>query len=290
MRYIIERPLQSLGTNTVLSYLVDSQKISYVSQGPLRMNVMKMSMHGFKMIPGHISPLFSLNKQPIEIVKQRLSEKLRKGTTTLLTSAEINYLHEAETELKRTRHLLISSSIDYCIGLSMSPERITPQMISFCRKKKIPFIELICKDFSQLTHVIWERIREANFIYGTVIFPTFPSHIDSKMKKQWQKKWNELSAKYQIPTLFNELYEDETVPLPSLKSLGIYPDKGGLFTGSDADYCLLSTDGVTENIKNVIVRGTIVYSENLPEKHQGHGKEIVIVKPRRFGESLISRV
>lgn len=290
MRYIIERPLQSLGTDTVLSYLVDSQKISYVSQGPLRMNVMKMSMQGLKMIPGHISPLMSLNRLPIETVKQRLAERVRSGTTTLLTSAEINYLHEAETELKRTRHLLVSSSIDYCIGLSMSPEKISPQIMSFCRKKKIPFIQLICKDFKQLTHVIWERIRESTFDYGTVIFPSFPPHIETKLKKTWQRKWNELATKFQIPTLFNELIEGEPLPLPSLKVLGIYPVKGGLFTGSDADYCILGTDGVNETLKNVIVRGTIVYSENVPERQQGYGKEIIVIKPRRFGESLVSRV
>ncbi|KZE66238.1 hypothetical protein AWM68_07660 [Fictibacillus phosphorivorans] len=290
MRYIIERPLQSLGTDTVLSYLVDSQKISYVSQGPLRMNVMKMSMHGLKMIPGHINPLMSLNRLPIETVKQRLAEKVKSGTTTLLTSAQINYLHEAETEIKRTRHLLVSSSIDYCIGLSISPEKITPQTMSFCRKNKIPFIELICKDFKQLTNVIWERIRETNFDYGTVIFPSFPTQIEVKLKKTWQRKWNELATKFQIPTLFNELNEDEPMPLPSLKMLGIYPTKGGLFAGSDADYCIFATDGENETLKSVIVRGTIVYSENVPERQQGHGKEIIVIKPRRFGESLLSRV
>ncbi|MBH0160317.1 hypothetical protein [Fictibacillus sp. 26RED30] len=290
MRYIIERPLQSLGTDTVLSYLVDSQKISYVSQGPLRMNVMKMSMHGLKMIPGHISPLMSLNRLPIEKVRQNLGERVRMGTTTLLTSAEVSYLHEAETELKRTRHLLISSSIDYCMGLSMSPEKITPQMISFCRKQRIPFIELICKDFTQLTHVIWERISEANFSYGTVIFPTFPSDMDQKLKKTWQRKWNELSIKHQIPTLFHDLSEAEPISLPSLKMLGLYPVKGGLFAGSDADYCIYRTDGLNDTLQAVIVRGTIVFSENVPEKHQGYGKEIIVVKPRRFGESLISRV
>ncbi|ANC77674.1 hypothetical protein ABE65_013055 [Fictibacillus phosphorivorans] len=290
MRYIIERPLQSLGTDTVLSYLVDSQKISYVSQGPLRMNVMKMSMQGVKMIPGHISPLMSLNRLPIEMVRQNLSERVRSGTTTLLTSAEINYLHEAETELKRTRHLLISSSIDYCIGLSMSPEKITPQMMSFCRKQKIPFIQLNCKDFAQLTHVIWERISEANFSYGTVIFPTFPSSIDQKLKNTWHKKWNELSIKRQIPTLFHDLCESEPISLPSLKMLGLYPVKGGLFTGSDADYCIYRTDGLRDALQTVIVRGRIVFTNHDREQHQGYGKEIIVVKPRRFGESLVSRV
>ncbi|MBD7964715.1 hypothetical protein [Fictibacillus norfolkensis] len=290
MRYIIERPLQSLGTDTVLSYLVDSQKISYVSQGPLRMNVMKMSMHGLKMIPGHISPLMSLNRLPIEKVRQTISERVRIGTTTLLASAEVNYLHEAETELKRTRHLLISSSIDYCIGLSMSPEKITPQMMSFCRKQKIPFIQLICKDFAQLTHVIWERISEANFSYGTVIFPTFPANIDQKLKNTWQKKWNELSVKHQIPTLFHDLCETEAISLPSLKMLGLYPVKGGLFTGSDADYCIYRTDVIDDTLQAVIVRGKIVFTDNHPETHQGFGKEIIVVKTRRFGESLVSRV
>ncbi|MCM3718924.1 hypothetical protein [Fictibacillus phosphorivorans] len=162
MRYIIVRPLESLGTNTVLSYLVDSQKISYVSQGPLRMNVMKMLMHGFKMIPGHITPLLSINKMAVEDVRKQVAEKTQRGTTTLLTSARIDYLHEAERELKRTRHLLISSSIDYCIGLSLSPEKITPNIVRFCRQKKIPFIELVCEDFNQLTQVVWSEI---SFLY-----------------------------------------------------------------------------------------------------------------------------
>ncbi|MFD1357978.1 hypothetical protein ACFQ4X_08675 [Fictibacillus halophilus] len=290
MRYIIERPLESLGTNTVLSYLVDSQKISYVSQGPLRMNVMRMSMHGFKMIPGHITPLMSINKMTLEDVRRQAVEKTQRGTTTLLTSARIDYLHEAEHELKRSRHLLISSSIDYCIGLSLSPEKITPNIVRYCKQKKIPFIELICDDFSQLTRVVWERIREANFPYGTVIFPKFPLDIEDKKKKIWHKKWNDLSANMQIPTLYKELNEDEPLPLPFLKMLGIYPQKGGLFSGSDADYCLISTEGFEEKIRSVIVRGTIVYSDKNTEKKQGYGKEIIITQPRRFGESPISRV
>jgi hypothetical protein len=290
MRYIIERPLESLGTDTVLSYLIDSQKISYVSQGPLKMKVMRMSMNGLKMIPGHITPLMSLNKMTVDCVKKKLTDKIKSGTTTLLTSARIDYLHDAEHELKRTRHLLISSSIDYCIGLSLSPEKITPNIIRFCKKKKIPFIELICNDFSQLTSVIWERIREANFPYSTVIFPTFPADTEEKMRKLWQKKWNDLSGKMQIPTLYKGLNEDEPIPLPFLKLLGIYPCKGGLFSGSDADYCLLSASEFCEKPKAVVVRGTIVYSDNQPEMKQGYGKEITVIQPRRFGESLFSRV
>jgi hypothetical protein len=290
MRYIIERPLESLGTNAVLSYLVDSQKISYVSQGPLRMNVMRMSMHGLKMIPGHITPLMSINKMTVDEVRRQLIKKTQLGTTTLLTSARINYLHEADHELKRTRHLLISSSIDYCIGLSLAPEKITPNIIRYCKQKKIPFIELICDDFSQLTRVIWERIREANFPYGAVIFPRFPFDIEDKKKKLWHKKWNDLSAKMQIPTLYKELDDDEPLPLPSLKQLGIYPQKGGLFSGSDADYCLLSTEGIEGKIMSVIVRGTIVYSDKHSELKQGCGKEITVIQPRRFGESPVSRV
>ncbi|WP_226534985.1 hypothetical protein [Fictibacillus halophilus] len=290
MRYIIERPLESLGTNTVLSYLVDSQKISYVSQGPLRMNVMKMSMHGFKMIPGHITPLMSINKMTVEDVRRQVDEKTQRGTTTILTSARIDFLHEADHELKRTRHQLISSSIDYCIGLSLSPEKITPNIVRYCKQKKIPFIELICDDFSQLTRVVWERIREANFPYGTVIFPKFPFDIEDKKKKIWQKKWNELSANMQIPTLYRELNEDEPLPLPFLKMLGIYPQKGGLFSGSDADYCLLSKEGMEEKVMSVIVRGTVVHSANILDIKKGYGKEIMISQPRRFGESPVSRV
>ncbi|RZT22571.1 hypothetical protein [Fictibacillus sp. BK138] len=290
MRYIIERPLESLGTNTVLSYLVDSQKISYVSQGPLRMNVMKMSMHGFKMIPGHITPLMSINKMTVEDVRRQVDEKTQRGTTTILTSARIDFLHEADHELKRTRHQLISSSIDYCIGLSLSPEKITPNIVRYCKQKKIPFIELICDDFSQLTRVVWERIREANFPYGTVIFPKFPFDIEDKKKKIWQKKWNELSANMQIPTLYRELNEDEPLPLPFLKMLGIYPQKGGLFSGSDADYCLLSKEGMEEKVMSVIVRGTVVHSANILDYKKGYGKEIMIPQPRRFGESPVSHV
>jgi hypothetical protein len=254
------------------------------------MNVMKMAMNGLKMVPGSVTPLMSLNKMSVETTKQKLNEKVQNGTTTLLTSARINYLHDAELELSRTRHLLISSSIDYCIGLSLSPKKITPDVIRFCRKKKIPFIELICDDFTQLTQIVWERIRENNFPYGTVIFPVFPSHIDHKQKKVWQKKWNDLSASLQIPTLYKELKENEPLPLPFLKMLGIYPLKGGLFSGSDADYCLLSADECNEKPKAVVVRGTIIYSENRPEPNQGYGKEIIVNLPRRFGESLLSRV
>lgn len=290
MRYIIERPLESLGTSTVLSYLVDSQKISYVSQGPLRMNVMKMSMQGFKMIPGHITPLMSLNTMKIDAVKRCLTQKVHQGTTTLLTSARIKYLHEAERELKRTRHLLVSSPIDYCIGLSLSPAKLTPEIMSFCKKKKVPFIELICDDFNQLTQVVWERIREANFPYQAVIFPSFPVKVEEKKRKIWQKKWNELSTKLQIPTLYKQINEDEPLPLPFLKLLGIYPIKGGLFSGSDVDYCLVSTADPVEKTKAVVVRGTVIYSENHLESHQGYGKEITVIQPRRFGESLIPRV
>ncbi|MCM3718923.1 hypothetical protein [Fictibacillus phosphorivorans] len=96
--------------------------------------------------------------------------------------------------------------------------------------------------------------------------------------------------KMQIPTLYKELKEDELLPLPSLKLLGIYPQKGGLFSGSDADYCLLSTEGMEEKVMSVVVRGTIVHSESQNENKQGYGKEIVITQPRRFGESPVSRV
>jgi hypothetical protein len=290
MKYIIERPLHSLGTNTVLSYLVDSQKISYVSQGPLRMNVIKMCMLGFKMLPGHITSLPNLNTLKLETVKQRISEKVKTGTTTIIASAKIDYLHEADHELKRARHMLISSPIDYCIGLSMSPERLTPEVIRYCKKKKIPFIELNCEDYKQLTSIIWDRISEANFPYQTVIIVKFPKETEEKKRRHWQSKWNELAASKRIPSFSKELLENEPIPLPYLKILGIYPLKGGLFSGSDADYYLISISKEEVLPKTVVVRGTIVYSENAAEDKQGYGKEITVIQPRRFGESPLSRV
>ncbi|WNB93734.1 hypothetical protein [Bacillus sp. NEB1478] len=290
MKYIIERPIDSLGTSTVLSYLVDSQKISYVSQGPLRMNVIKMSMHGFKMIPGQITSLMSINTMKLDIVKQRISQKMKNGTTTLLASAEINFLYEADHQLKRARHMLISSPIDYCIGLSLSPEKLTPEILRYCKKQRVPFIELIVEDFKQLASVVWERIAEANFPYQSVIIPKFPDTLEEKKKKTWQTKWNELASRKMIPTFYKSLQEDEPIPLPFLKLLGIYPLKGGLFTGSDVDYCLVSNTGQDDLPQTVVVRGTIVYSQNLAENKQGYGKEISIIQPRRFGESSFSRV
>jgi hypothetical protein len=290
MRYIIERSLALTDSETILSYLIDSQHISYVSQSPLRMNVMKVSMKGFKMIPGLVSPLMSLNTMPVEIVKQRLADKLRMGTTTLLTSARISYLHEAEKEISRTRHLLISSPIDYSIGLSIPPHKLTPDIIRFCKRKRVPFIELVCDDFISLKAVVWERIREANFPFQAVIFPTFKALSDEKKIKVWRRKWNDISAALQIPTLSKGIDETDSLPLPYLKLLGLYPKKGGLFTGSDVDYCLIKDTDIDQKPSTVVVRGTIIFSEKQLDYCQGFGKEITIVQPGRFGVSAPSRV
>jgi hypothetical protein len=254
------------------------------------MNVIKMSMHGFRMIPGHITTLMCINKMNVETVKQMITQKVKKGTTTVLASAKIDYFHEAEHQLKRTRHMLIASPVDYCIGLSLSPERLTPEIMRYCKKHKVPFIELIVEDFKQLTEIVWERIAEANFPYQSVIIAKFPDALEEKKKKMWQTKWNELASQKMIPTFFKSLQEDEPIPLPFLKLLGIYPLKGGLFSGSDADYCLVSNNEQDQLPKTVIVRGTIVYSENNAEYKQGFGKEISVIQPRRFGESSFSRV
>jgi hypothetical protein len=290
MKYIIERPLQTFGAETVLSYLIDSQKITYVSQSPLRLNVMKMSMNGLKMIPGFITSLRNVNTLRREEVKLRIHEKVKQGTTTLLASAKINCIREADHELKKTRHQLISSPIDYCIGLSTTPERLNPEMVRYCRKKKIAFIELECEHFNQLQSVIWERIVEANFPYRAVIIVKFPEKTEEKLRRVWQEKWNILAQNKGIPTFSKELQEDDPIPLPYLKLLGVYPLKGGLFSGSDADYSLISNISGVVAPNTVVVRGTIVYSETEKEKKQGFGKEITIVQPRRFGENPLSRV
>jgi hypothetical protein len=290
MPYIIERPLTLDGAQSVISYLVDSETISYMSQGPLRMNVMRVSMQGLKMIPGRISPLKSLNKMTVEEVKQRLAEKVCNGTTTLLATAKVNGLQELERELNLTRHLLISSPIDYCIGLSLSPKKLTPEVIRYCMRKKIPFIELECKDYEELEAIVWERIREANFPYQTVIYPSFSLQDDEKKKKNWFGKWMELASRLQISTLGSELEENNPVPLPFLKWLGIYPRKGGLFAGSDVDYCLMNNADSADHPCAVAVRGTIIYSKGVPDGSQGFGKEITVLQPRRFGESPLCRV
>jgi hypothetical protein len=265
MDYIIENAniLKDKSLNQC-SLLIKEKTIVSKQASFNRYSYMKMNAESFIM-----TPTFVLldSKLPMKATFQELRKYimdhfLLKGCTTLFTYATISYESELREKMKELKTALISSPIDFIIGVKIPVSVLTASFLRICKKEKIPAIFLEINDSDELQKIPWGWIKEAIFPYNSPLIPIISNPI-KKEAKSVMSKWKETMEKNKIPSLFEEIEENSPLAIPILNKIGLYPHKASLMNGSELSYNLYLN---SLEVKNVEVKDLFHY----------HGDRLVV--------------
>lgn len=240
MGYIIENANILKETKlTKLSLLIEGDHIAAKKERIHHNKYIRMNAESYIMTPSFVLldtriPLYASFQ---EFRKYMVENFLLKGCTTLLTYSSITYESELTEKIKETKTALISSPIDFLVGVKISLRLLTPTFIRKCKKERIPAIFINVEDLDDLTSIPWGWIREALFPYNCPLVPIISNHL-KKDAKRALSKWKDIMENEKIPAILEEMKADQPLPVPVLNKIGLYPQKASLLHGAEVSYNL----------------------------------------------------
>lgn len=290
MTYIIENASTSLCGKENRSYLIEGSKVAYTSTHFAQYTFMRMNTDNFIVRPGHVMIDMSVIKiSNFNNFKERMKFLQEIGCTTVISAFDISYESQFVSELKKAKHALINSTIDFVIGLKIPLRKLTPTLMRKCCQYDVPILFTEINEIADIYRVQWQRIREELYRYRVFIIPVWKVDLSTRNFNRLQTNWLNILAQNKIYT--QKASPKELTPLSKqfLLTLGLYPNKGSLHTGSDADYLLYFKDKLinqihfhTDKPEVVIVKGVVKKAGQKIYLEPGSGKEITIKVPSKF--------
>jgi hypothetical protein len=287
MVYIIENANILKGNQlTKRSLLIKDNRIAALDSSFNRSLHMKMNAQGFIMTPAHV--LFNLQVQLIAsfqtLKKYMLENFLLNGCTTIFTYADVNFENEITKKVNELRTNLLSSPIDFLIGIRIPLRLLTPSFIRKCKKEKVPGIIVEISNLKELEMIPWGWIKEALFPYNCPLIPILSESIKSQAKYALAV-WKKIMEKEKITAAFEELEENMPLSAEMLNKIGVFPEKSCLVHGAELSYNLYLK---SSEIKNLDEKQLFLYHSDILVVTVHKGKVIragneVLFKPG-YGE------
>ncbi|PFN75798.1 hypothetical protein COJ85_33130 [Bacillus sp. AFS076308] len=228
---------------TTCSLFITNEQIKMVQKCTSHDRFMRMNLDPYIMTPTYVLLSSAIPyKGSFEGLKSYLTEHfLLKGCTTIFTYVELSYEKELSDKINEMKTALISSPIDFTIGVKIPPKLITPSFMRSCKKYKIPAIFVDLSDLDELERIPWGWIREAMFPFNSPLIPII-SLPQKKEARMVLSKWKDIMIKEKIPSLYEVMEENDPLPISIQNKLGLYPQKGSLMTGTELSYNLYLKD------------------------------------------------
>lgn len=292
MKYIIKSAvLNENGLNENISILIENSKIIYRNKYFSKYNFFKLNVENFLISPGYVMIDFDVVKlADFQQFKERMKHLQTIGCTTLITACEVQFESQLGTCLKKTKHALINSSIDFVIAAKIPLRNLTATFIRQCCKFKVPIVFLEITSIEDIYSVQWQRIRDELFPYHCYLVPLWNLEVTSRKINELKSDWTKLLTENKIATQSTPPLEHTPVKQRFLLNAGLYPNKGALNAGSDADYLLFLKERL-KGVDNaeapmlpdvVFATGKVQKAGQYVNFNPGCGKELQIKVPRKF--------
>jgi hypothetical protein len=286
--------------NQIRSYLIEDGQINYVTSSFDKWNKKRVSMSGILMTNGRI--MYDdelLASKDFQGFQDRQSYLIKKGCTGVAVAPSVQYEREIEAVFKRAKHAMASSTLDYVVGMTIPISLLRPAVLRVFQQFRIPFVRVEFQSFQQLKTIPWTHISQTLLTYPTVLIPVIAPSSD-RLEAALLKEWMVYCSNFQIHTT-DPLEVLACWKKPLLQKVGLYPNKGTMLQGSDADYLLFideregqvhsidqkvaQGDGIVYYKKEpvvVVLKGEIVKTYETISLKPGYGRLIEVIRPGRF--------
>ncbi|MCS0786932.1 hypothetical protein NX021_02030 [Cytobacillus firmus] len=278
------------------SLLIKNNEISLMQAEMKRFRFARMDAAAFIMAAGFVvlDTSIPLEKPFFELKEYYIREFLLKGCTAFLTAAPVKHEYSMKSDLKCFKASLLSSPIDYIIGVKIPVRLLTPSFIRRCKRERVPVVFVEIQDAKELEAVPWGWLREAMFPYNCPLSPIFASR-NEKEKSRINTLWKKMMQEQKIPSMPNELNEHEPLSRSVLSKAGIYPLKGNIHQGGEISYNLYEKPGQGLTVEESqlfhyhrdklavsVLRGKVIRAGQEVVFRSGSGEHVKISTPAYF--------
>ncbi|TWI58869.1 hypothetical protein [Halalkalibacter nanhaiisediminis] len=282
------------------SYLIDNGQVRYVSKTFQQWNKQRVVMSSIIMMNGRVMLSNELTlSHDYSIFQQQQNDLIKKGCTTVAVASYVPFERQLDSIYKRTKHAMASSTLDYIIGFTLPLKLLSPQVLRRCRHLRVPFVRIVINSVAEIEELPWSHLSQTLSSYSTVVIPVIEEE-SPKIRTSILSTWTSYCAAYRIHSS-PPLEDHEVWRKAMVQKVGLYPEKGAMLVGSDADY-LLFINNKTETVFSkdqtvarkelfvyheedpfvVILRGHVIKAGHVISLKPGFGRCIQVKRPGRF--------
>lgn len=189
---------------------------------------------------------------------------VRHGYTAFIDTIDYDGFGDLTDEIRYVEALHADAPIDYGLRLRLPVHRITPRHLTIAARFGIKEFFLTLYETTGLMKIAWRRIEEARQYYDLSFWMEAPEKNILFSQKRIEERlnyWYDLSEFVGLTVLMDSKREsiEEDSPryvyrreisrsLRLAKRAGLYPRKGSLLVGADADMLLLTQEEFQKGI------------------------------------------
>ncbi|MDQ0205930.1 hypothetical protein [Alkalicoccobacillus murimartini] len=277
------------------SILISEGKVTYIRDRMPYWRKWRVNVSNLVLAPGKIGTDHRI-LQETNLRKRQLIEEewLKQGVTTLSVFIEVKSERSLPVVYEAACSMMKQSSLDYILGITIPIRLLNPSLLRTCKRLHIPLIQVVIETDEQLDRLPWSRFADACVTYPVVLIPTLPTNTNYKdgLVLTWKNRCSSFGlSTASLPRIWTK---------ELLQKSGIYPLKGELLVGSDADYLLYHQHThhyMSRQARMVAANADLDYDRDEPAVviQRGHilkvndecmlnerGEQILVKKPKRL--------
>ena len=248
--------------------------------------VFQMNTKEFDIFPGKIT----IDSQAGEAFREGngisyVKRLLLYGFTSFIHLIDINYETDTTERLRFERESLVKCPVDYIHAVRVPLSRISESWIRNLKQQSVPIIILTAESAYELAATPWQRIVEAMFPRRILLLCEASEKVSENEKIEIASSWNRIIDTFRLNSFFSFPLPGSTISPFLAKRIGLYPKKGSLVMGSDADYVMYSIllkDKPVRLPDVIILRGKIVKYGAKWCLSNIKGQELMSLVPEKF--------
>ncbi|MEH7303517.1 hypothetical protein [Neobacillus drentensis] len=278
------------------SLLISNNRIDKIDSHFNYYRLIKMNAAPYIMTPTYV--LYNSTIPQIktfqELKKCLIEEFVLKGCTTMFTYVNVSYENELSTKISELKTALLSSPIDYLIGVRIPIRLITQSFIRKCKKEKVPAIFVDLQTHEELEQIPWGWIKDAMFPFNCPLIPIISS-AEKKEVKSVLSNWKGTMNRENIPALYEEIEENSPLTISVMNKIGLYPHKASLMSGTEVSYNLYTKINESQNVDDMnlfhyhsdrlvvtVHKGAVLRAGNDVIFKPGYGEHVRVRTPSFF--------
>ncbi|MCD8511439.1 MAG: hypothetical protein LRY73_17295 [Bacillus sp. (in: Bacteria)] len=267
---------------------IEEEKVRYSGLTSEHTGMYVLNTDQFHVVPGNITISTSISEafkkgNGLSSVKQLLLF----GFTSFIQIIEIDHERTFNNSLQNNRKLLKECPLDHIYAVQIPIVKLTDSFLRKVKQESIPIIFLEVESIQDITSKPWKRICEAMFPKRILIVcKPSPKSIVKQEVESIHIEWENIVRENRLNSFFHFPVPGEPISDLLQKRIGLFPKKGSLVMGSDADYCMYGTyQRETPPIKVpdiVVLKGKVVKAGKRWMLDGIRGEEMTSIVPEQF--------
>ncbi|MBU9711812.1 hypothetical protein [Evansella tamaricis] len=267
---------------------IEEGRVRYSDLPQERSGIIQLSTKNFKVVPGKVT----IEENVGEVFRKDAGSSYVKrlllyGFTAFVHLIDIKYESECMDRLKLERDSLKDCPLDYVHAVRVPLSRLSESWIRRLKQQSISILFISTDSVHMLKATPWQRLFEAMFPKRMLLICVPSSKVTSnKKKRQIEDTWAKIIQTFRINSYIGFPKLGEPISVFLTKRIGLFPKKGSLVMGSDADYLMYGTFHVGERPMEVpdivVLKGRVVKVGKQWSIEGVKGEELTSLVPEKF--------